>query len=442
MFSVLDFGAVPDGKTLAREAFQAAVDACHAAGGGTVLVPAGRYLLGTVILRSNVEVHFEAGATVLGSCDFERDYLPREEFVGGKYQDDSHSFYDHSLFVCKDACNVSFTGYGKIDMQGIFSDTDHGQYYRNIKIFAFRSCRDLVFRDLTLLRAADLALWLVDCEHVRIHGLSLDVLVDGISPDGCRDVVISDCIIKADDDALVLKTSFSLGRFVHSEHIAISNCIISSNASAIKIGTETNGDFRNISITGCVIKNVRRAGIAIESVDGANISGILVSNVTMYNVATPLYIRLGSRLRAPEGTPVGSLRDVMLSNIFADSPSLPYKTPYLYLPGQQFIGPECTPFEFASQIEGIASAPIENLTLRDVTLVTTGGLSPEKALAWPLPENDNGYPDVNKYAWNKPLPASGLILRHVHGFRAENFTLRTHSPDTRPPILSADVTER
>jgi hypothetical protein len=177
-----------------------------------------------------------------------------------------------------------------------------------------------------------------------------DVLVDGISPDGCRDVVISDCIIKADDDALVLKTSFSLGRFVHSEHIAISNCIISSNASAIKIGTETNGDFRNISVTGCVIKDVRRAGIAIESVDGANISGILVSNVTMYNVATPLYIRLGSRLRAPEGTPVGSLRDVMLSNIFADSPTLPYKTPYLYLPGQQFIGPECTPFEFASQI--------------------------------------------------------------------------------------------
>jgi hypothetical protein len=77
-----------------------------------------------------------------------------------------------------------------------------------------------------------------------------------------------------------------------------------------------------------------------------------------------------------------------------------------------------------------------------VTLVTTGGLSPEQALAWPLPENYNGYPDVNKYAWNKPLPASGLILRHVHGFRAENFTLRTHSPDTRPPILSADVTER
>ena len=441
MFSILDFGAVPDGRTLARAAFQAAVDACHAAGGGTVLVPAGRYLLGTVLLRSHVHIRLEAGATILGSCDFEHDYLPREPFEGGKYQDDSHTYYDHSLFVAKECTDIAFTGYGTIDMQGIFSDTDHGQYYRNIKIFAFRSCTDLVFRDLTLLRAADLAMWLVDCERVRIHGLHLDVLVDGISPDGCRDVVISDCIIKADDDALVLKTSFSLGRFVHAEHIAISNCVISSNASAIKIGTETNGDLRHISVTGCVLKNVRRAGIAIESADGANVDGVMISNVSMHNVATPIFIRLCARLRAPEGTPVGSIRNVTLASIFADTPRLPYKTPYLYLPGQQCIGPYCKPFEFTTQIEGIASAPIENLTLRDVTLVTEGGLSPERALPWPLPENDKAYPDVNKYGWDRSLPASGMILRHVHGLRMENVTLRTHKPDSRPAILSDDVTE-
>ena len=447
-FSILDFGAVADGKTLAREAFQAAVDACHAAGGGTVLVPAGKFLLGTVILRSHVHVHLEAGATILGSCDFERDYLPREPFpyhaddaFGGKYQDDSHTYFDHSLFVAKECEDIAFTGDGKIDMQGIFSDTDHGQYYRNIKIFAFRSCTDLVFRDITLLRAADLALWLVDCERVRIHALMLDVLVDGISPDGCRDVVISDCLIKADDDALVLKTSFPLGRFVHSQNIAIRNCVISSNASAIKIGTETNGDFHNISISGCVIKNVRRAGIAIESVDGANIAGIVISGVTMHNVGTPLYVRLGARMRAPEGTPVGSLRDVMITSLYADTVIEPYKTPYLYLPGQQNIGPYCTPYEYASQLEGIATAPIENLTLRDVTLVTAGGESPKTALAWPLPEKDNGYPDVNKYAWNTPLPASCVIARHIHGLRMENVTLRTKRPDTRPLILTDDVTD-
>ena len=439
MYSVLDYGAVADGRTLCREAFQAAVDACAAAGGGTVLVPAGTYLLGTVVMRSHVHVHIEAGATVLGSTEFERDYLPRETLPYAKYQDDSHSFFDHSLFLAKDCCDIGFSGHGRIDMQGVFTDLEHGQYYRTVKIFSLCSCRDVSLSDLTLLRAADLAIWMVDCERVRIHGLSLDVLVDGITPDGCRDVVISDCLVTADDDAIVLKSTFVLGRFIPCEHIAISNCVISSNASAFKIGTETNGDFRNISLTGCTIKNVRRAGIAVESVDGANISGVTISNIAMYNVATPFYFRLGSRLRAPEGTPIGSISDVTITNVFADNPRLPYKTHYIFLPGQQCIGPMHTAFENSSQIQGIPTHPIEHLTMRDVTIVTAGGRSPETALPWPLPEKDNAYPDTNMYGWDKALPASCLVMRHVRDARFENVVLRTNKPDTRPLRLIDDV---
>jgi polygalacturonase len=95
--------------------------------------------------------------------------------------------------------------------------------------------------------------------------------VDGISPDSCRDVVISDCIVKADDDAIVLKASLPLGRRIPCEHIAISNCVISSNSNAIKIGTETSADFRNITVTGCVIKDTHMAGITVQSVDGAHV---------------------------------------------------------------------------------------------------------------------------------------------------------------------------
>ena len=439
MFSVLDFGAIPDGKTLAREAFQAAVDACHAAGGGTVLVPMGTYLLGTIEMRSHVHILFEDGVRVLGSVDFDRDYLPREPFEGGKYQDDSHSFYDHSLFVVKGCCDVGFSGRATIDMQGIFIESDRGQYYRTVKIFAMRESQDIVLADLTLLRACDLAVWMVDCERVRIHGLSLDVLVDGISPDGCRDVVISDCIILADDDALVFKSSFSLHRFVACEYITVRNCIISSNASAIKIGTETNGDFRNISITGCTIRNVRRAGIALESADGANLSGIVISNITMQRVATPLFVRLCRRMRAPEGTPVGSIRDIMISNVHADNDGTPYKTHYLYLPSQQNVGPICKPFPFASMIMGLADHPIENLTLRDVTLCVEGGKTPEDALPLPLPEKEEAYPDVNMFGWDCHLPASCLFVRHVRGYREKNVTLRTHNPDTRPLTIREDV---
>ena len=120
MLSVIDYGAVADGKTLARAAFQAAVDACHAAGGGTVYVPAGEFVIGTILMRSHVHIYMESGATLIGSTDFANDYLPHEEFEGTPYQDISHTYFDHSLFVAKNCCDIGFSGYGKIDMQGVW----------------------------------------------------------------------------------------------------------------------------------------------------------------------------------------------------------------------------------------------------------------------------------------------------------------------------------
>ena len=443
MYSVLDYGAVADGKTLCREAFQAAVDACAAAGGGTVLVPAGTYLLGTVVMRSHVYVCLEAGATILGSTDFEHDYLPHEPVTPPCYQDISHTYFDHSLFVCKECCDIGFYGHGCIDMQGVWLPEKlpmHGYgTYRTVKVFALRSCCDVSFSDLTVLRATDLCLWMYDCERVRIHALSLDVLVDGISPDACRDVVISDCLVKADDDAIVLKSSFTLGRRIACEHIAISNCVISSNSNAIKLGTETNGDFRNITVTGCVIKDTHMAGITVQSVDGAHVSGILFSNITMDNVAVPIFLRLGARLRGPEGTEMGSISNVMIQNVFARFPMREYATTPIHLPGERNAGTTNIPFEYPSMIVGMSDRPIENVTLSDVTLVTYGGKSLEDALPMPLPEKENAYPNPNMFGPRKLLPVSGLLMRHVRGIKLRNVTMRTLHPDTRPLTLFEDA---
>ena len=443
MFSVLDFGAVADGKTLAREAFQAAVDACHAAGGGTVTVPAGTYLLGTVVLRSHVHLRLESGATILGSTDFENDYLPYEEVTPPCYQDISHTYFDHSLFVCKGCEDIGFSGDGKIDMQGVWLPEKifkHGfGTYRTVKVFALCSCRDVTFRDLSVLRATELCLWMYDCEHVRIHGLYLDVLVDGISPDACRDVVISDCIVKADDDAIVLKASLPLGRRIPCEHIAISNCIVSSNSNAIKIGTETSADFRNITVTGCVIKDTHMAGITVQSVDGANVSGILFSDITMDNVAVPIFIRLGKRLRGPEGTEIGSIRDVMITNVYARFPKREYATTPISLPGERNAGLTNTPFEYPSMIVGISDRRIENVTLRDVHLVTYGGHTLEEAMPLPLPNRDEAYPNPNMFGPRKLIPVSGLLARHVSGLKLYHVTLETIHPDERPVRLIEDT---
>ena len=443
MFSVLDFGAVADGKTLAREAFQAAVDACHAAGGGTVTVPAGTYLLGTVVLRSHVHIRLESGATILGSTDFENDYLPYEEVTPPCYQDISHTYFDHSLFVAKECCDIGFIGKGCIDMQGVWLPEKvmmHGYgTYRTVKVFALRSCTDVVFADLTVLRATDLCLWMYDCERVRIHALSLDVLVDGISPDACRDVVISDCIVKADDDAIVLKSSFTLGRRIACEHISISGCIISSNSNAVKIGTETNGDFRNITVTGCVIKDTHMAGLTVQSVDGAHVSGILFSNVTMDNVAVPIFLRLGARVRGPEGTEMGSMSDIMFRNIYARFPMREYATTPINLPGQRLAGETNIPFEYPSMIVGMVGHPIENLTFSDVTLVTYGGRTMAEALPMPLPEREDAYPNPNMFGRKQVLPTCGLLARHVRGVKMHNVTVRTLNPDERPTTLFDDA---
>ena len=443
MLSILDFGAIPDGKTLCRAAFQAAVDACAEAGGGTVLVPAGDYLVGTVVLRSHVHVHLEAGATLYGSTDFENDYLPHEPFEGTPYQDISHTYFDHSLFVAKSCTDIGFSGYGRIDMQGVWRNEQIEmkgyKTYRTVKVFAFLSCSDLSFADFSVLRATDLCMWLYDCERVRIHGLYMDVLVDGISPDACRDVVISDCILKCDDDALVLKASIPLGRRIACEHIAISNCIVSSNCNAIKLGTETNGDFRNITVTGCVLRNVGGAGLTVQSTDGAHVSGIYFSNITMHNVGTPIFVRLGARLRGPEGTTVGSISDVSFQNIYAYFPKEAYAVTPIHLEGVRNVDEETTPWPYTSMVAGMPGYPIENITMRDVTIVSYGGETLATALPTPLTENDKAYPSPTLYGWHKPLPSHGLLLNHVRGVTLSGIDLRTIHPDERPDRYFADV---
>ena len=441
MITVMDFGAQAVGKKIATAAFQAAIDACAEAGGGTVLVPAGKYLCGTMILRSHVHFLIEAGATILGSLDFEQDYLPREEVTEPRYQDVSHSYFNHSLFVANGCTDIGFSGHGTIDMQGVWADTaEKDQYYRTVKMFAIRECTDLYFEDLTLLRATDLCLYLCGCERVRIRGLYMDVMVDGISPDGCRDVIISDCIVKAGDDAIVLKASYALHRLIHCSEISISNCVIYSHASAFKIGTETNGDFYNITVTGCTIRNSLHSGIAIESVDGANIHGLNISNITMYNVATPLFIRLGRRMRGPAGRETGSISDICISGVYADFPKETYPTVPINLPGQLIIGEQTTPFEYTSMILGLADKPIRNLTLRDIHIRTYGGGTLSEALPLPLPEKEEAYPESNMFGWHKLVPVSCLLCRYVDGLRFDNVCLETRNPDERPERLLLGVT--
>ena len=226
-----------------------------------------------------------------------------------------------------------------------------------------------------------------------------------------------------------------------SEHIAISNCIVSSNANAIKIGTETSGDFKNITVTGCVIRNVQSAGLTVQSTDGAHISGVFFSNITMYNVGTPIFVRLGARLRGPEGTAVGSISDISFQNIYACFPKETYPTYTIHLPGVRNVDGEIEPYPYSSIVAGMPEHPIENITMRDITLISYGKETLADTLPTPLTENDKGAPAPWLYGFRRPLPAHGLVMNHVRGVTLSGINLRTLHPDERPDRYFADVSD-
>ncbi len=250
-FTVIDYGAKNDTTVLSTHALQQAIDACSAAGGGRVVVPAGSYKIGTIILRSNVHLHLEHGATLYGSTDL-RDY----QRVKSSYQSLRTHTETVQLLYADSVEHVVIDGYGTIDGRGrVFpklSWNDEG--ITRPHLLRFIQSRDIVIRDITLRNSGCWMQHYLACDRLRITGIKVfnrnNYNNDALDLDGCHDVIVSDMLADSDDDAITLKsTSPRL-----CEDITIRNCVVSSHCNAVKLGTETNGGFRNINISGIVVK--------------------------------------------------------------------------------------------------------------------------------------------------------------------------------------------
>jgi hypothetical protein len=315
MHNVCDYGAAGDGRAIDTAAFQKAIDACASAGGGTVLVPAGRaFRCGTFRLKSHVNLHLEGGALILGSGRKE-DY-PNEEL--------------RCLIEARDAEDVSLTGTGVIDGQAkLFMEAELPYIYRGNpwrpRLMGLIGCRKVVIRDVTLRDSANWGLHLTGCENVVIHGVSIlnDLKVpncDGIDPDHCRNVRISDCLIEAGDDCIVVKNTRPYERFGPTENITVTGCVCKSTSAAIKIGTESVSDFRNLVFEGCVVQSSSR-GLAIQLRDEGNVENVIFSNCIVetrlfyeawWGAAEPIYVTAFHR---SAGSRLGRIRNVRFSNV-------------------------------------------------------------------------------------------------------------------------------
>lgn len=408
VFDASTFGAVGDGRAIDTKAIQAAVDACARAGGGTVYLRAGRYLSGTVYLKSNVTLHLAAGAVLAGSTNL-ADY-PVTIPALRSYTD---TYTDKSLLYAENLDNIAIEGRGVVDGQGA---SFQGPYKVRPFLVRMVNCRNVNVSGVTM---KDSPMWVqhyLACDGVAIHGITVHSRVnannDGIDIDCCDRVRISDCDISSGDDAIVLKSTSARA----TRNVVVANCVVSSHCNALKLGTESNGGFENIAIANCTVYDTRLSGVALEIVDGGTLDRVNVSNILMDGVGAPIFIRLGDRGRPYETDgpppPAGRLRNVLLSGIQATRAGT--------------VG--CA-------IAGLSGHPIEQVAIDNMRLVFDGGGRAQHEHGV-VPEHPEKYPEHNMFG---VLPAYAFYCRHVRGLRFRNVEVSTAKPDTRAALLIEDV---
>lgn len=438
-YIVTDFGAKGDGVTLASKAINEAIDSCVAHGGGRVVVPAGTYLCGSIRLKSNVELHLQSGAKILAAPESMKVYDESEPWEGPAYQDGGHTYFHNSLIWAEGQSNISITGLGMIDGLGLTkNDTEKGGNVQGgsigtgDKAIAFKLCRNILIRDITIFRGGHFGIILTGCELGTVDNVTIDTNRDGFDIDCCKYLTISNCKINTPrDDGLVLKSSYALKKPVITEHIAITNCLITGYklgtlidgtyqpepvnwvCGRFKLGTESNGGYRNISLSNCTF--MYSSGLAFEEVDQGIMENVTVSNITMNHVHHyPIYITTGCRNRGPkERTTVSTGRDIMISNVIAnDVDSLA-----------------------GIIVTGMPGEPLRNIYLSNIRLQYRGGGAKELA-GREYREQGTNYPEP-KFA--KATPAYGLYARHVDGLYVNDVTFTTIKPDYRPAVMLDDV---
>ncbi len=435
--NVRDFGAKGDAVTKDTSALQKAIDMA-ARGGGVVVLPPGRYLSGTLHLRSNVTLDFSPGAILVASRDdadfdsyeapppgsispvavswkFAPKFRHRARWLNSAkflYETDDNpdtTYMHYSLIVGDHVSNITLEGPGVLEGNRIRRGGP--------KLIALKNCRHVTIRGLTLRDAPSYNVSLLGSDDVDIENLRIvNGYADGIDPDNSRFVRIANCYIDTWDDAICAKASLALGRRLATENLAVTNCILRTSNNGFKFGTESEGDLRNVTFSNCII--MRRdhgrgpvTGIALESVDGGNVDGVAVSNVMMRGVLTPIFLRLGNRGRGMiESTP-GAMSDISIDNVIA----LDAKRP--------------------SSINGLPEFPIRAVSLSNIEV---SEVARARFAGLEIPELPQTYPYGGMFG---VLPAYSLYARHVQGLSISNWRDRWELPHLRPAAVFEDVSD-
>ncbi len=442
IWNVQDYGATADGKTLDSPAIDAAINDCASAGGGVVFIPAGTYSCGTIHLKDNITLQISPGATVLFHPDDDK-FDEGEVLPFNPNADSETSLFHFALIRAENVSNIAIVGGGSIVNE---------KYPRGgPKPISIKGCQQVTIRDITIRNGPNYTISLMDSDYISIENVNIFAgQADGIDFDNCRFGRVANSLIEAYDDAICLKASPALGHISSTENIAVTNCSIQTACSALKLGTESSGDFKNIAFSNCTVypKPFARSalsGIAIESVDGAHISGLVASNITMIGPCCAIFLRLGNRGRAQKTPTPGMLENVSISNIVATGVTRPCLIAGIpghfvkhvtldnvmveVLPFKNFKGSGETSGEKLGAAVGLSARDADKLAFKMADLGT-----PAAILS--IPEREDKYPESTMFGI---LPVWGFYCRHAADVTLKNIQLRVTGDDPRAAVVFDDV---
>ncbi len=437
VFNVRAMGAAGDGKTVDTPAINKAIEAAERDGGGTVFFPAGTYLCYSIQLKSNVALYLDRGATILaGETGQGGNYDAAEDNPeAGEYEDFGHRHWHNALLWGVGLHDISILGPGLIWGKGLSRGRGESNPGVGDKTISLKNCHNVTIRDISMLKGGHFCILATGVDNFTLDNVVMDTDRDGVDFDCCRNVRVSNLTVNSPwDDGICPKSSWALGCARSTENVTITNCFVTGGyqlgtlldgtfkrwpegqrpfpTGRIKCGTESNGGFKNITISNCVFEHCR--GLALETVDGALLEDIAVSNITMRDIPDlPIFMRLGSRMRGPDGRAIGQLRRVSISNLVAHN----------------------TGGRFCSILSGIPGHPIEDVRLSDIIIYNQGGGTREDAAIQP-PEMEKHYPEPTMFG---PMPAYGFFFRHINGLQVSDVEVRTMKEDARPAFVLDDV---
>jgi len=428
IFNVMSYGAVGNGTTLDSPAINAAIAAAGAAGGGTVTFPPGNYLSLSIHLTNNVTLYLSNNATILAAAT--NGFDPAEPNPYSQYQDYGHSHFQNSLIWGENLANVGFAGPGTINGNGNLTSNSSPGAGQADKAITLVMCSNVSITGITITRAGHFGILAQACTNMFVANMQIlnafaNQHRDAFNLIDSSDVIVSNCVIQGSDDAMVLKSTYALGRKIGGHHIHIMNCqILSTQNNATQFGSETVGDFSDVTWSNLQLTQGGKAGIGITSQDGSVIDGVTYDNITMSNCACPIFLKLDYRTTDTPNPAVGRIRNVSIHNVVAVH--------------SVSIDPGISPRTNTCTIDGFSSTtniPIENITFDNVNVSTIGGMPATAITNYPVQNNGQWIPNDMGLR-----PAYGWYLRYANNISFTNCQVHFDQNDDRPAVIADTVT--